>query len=172
MLFRSGAGPVAPALATTETTTTGTTEASTEATHRSAELGAVEAPLSDLTTGSADAVPTTSGGAEISGGELPHTADPTLRAEVDTPEGVTVVGLVWEGEAAVVDPVTGVTSGATASVRVRQGGEWGPWQSLGQSIPADGTDDGDGRWATDATVVVDAEDVQVELSGQIGRAHV
>lgn len=171
-LATAGAGPVAPALATTETTTTGTTEASTEVTHRSAELGAVEAPLSDLTTGSADAVPTTSGGAEISGGELPHTADPTLRAEVDTPEGVTVVGLVWEGEAAVVDPVTGVTSGATASVRVRQGGEWGPWQSLGESIPADGTDDGDGRWATDATVVVDAEDVQVELSGQVATARV
>lgn len=98
-----------------------------------------------------------------------ETTPATLTGTVDTPDGVTVVGLVWEGEPSELDALTGEVVGADAQLRVRRDGTWGQWQGLGEALPMD---EAGQRWATDATVVVDADDVQVELRGDVSNARV
>ena len=51
-----------------------------------------------------------------------ETTPATLTGTVDTPDGVTVVGLVWEGEPSELDALTGEVVGADAQLRVRRDG--------------------------------------------------
>lgn len=92
-------------------------------------------------------------------------ASTTLTATAEPPAGVTVLGLRWSGS----DLAAG---DAVASMRVLQDGGWGPWQTLGGSLPAGETDmDRDAAtdtdWATEGAVLIEAQAVEVELTGEV-----
>ncbi|WP_299449440.1 cell wall-binding repeat-containing protein [uncultured Serinicoccus sp.] len=86
-----------------------------------------------------------------------------LRGTLDVDErAVTVVGVRWSG------PQDG-----GARMRVEQEGAWGEWTSLEDGLatgPEEGA--GEGDWGTEGTVLLDADRVQVELSGDTADARI
>ena len=76
---------------------------------------------------------------------------------------VTVVGVRWSG------PQDG-----GARLRVENEGAWGEWTSLEDGLATGPEEEGaeTGEWGTDGTVLLDADRVQVELSGEAQDARI
>lgn len=98
--------------------------------------------------------------------------DQTVQGTLDVGAGVTMVGVRWDGERE-----------ASASMRVHDGTGWGEWTSLGDPVQEQmgveaGLEQGvqsldEGReWATEGTIVMDADRVEVRLEGAAGGATV
>ncbi|WP_298889867.1 cell wall-binding repeat-containing protein [uncultured Serinicoccus sp.] len=88
-----------------------------------------------------------------------------LRGTLDVDErAVTVVGVRWSG------PQDG-----GARMRVEQEGAWGEWTSLEDGLatgPEEDAQKAEGDWGTEGTVLLDADRVQVELSGETQDARI
>ena len=87
-----------------------------------------------------------------------------LRGTLDVDErAVTVVGVRWSG------PQDG-----GARMRVEQEGAWGEWTSLEDGLATGPDEQGQeaGEWGTEGTVLLDADRVQVELSGETEDARI
>ncbi|OLT17832.1 hypothetical protein BJF80_00430 [Serinicoccus sp. CUA-874] len=77
------------------------------------------------------------------------------------PREVTVIGMRWTGE-----PEAG------ARMRLHDGKEWGDWTSLEKGVATGPDMQATGEWGTEASIVLDADQVQVELSSQTQDASV
>lgn len=87
----------------------------------------------------------------------------TLSAATGVTPGVTVVGLRWTGTGPEAEE-------AVASLRVRSEGSWSEWGSLGGVLPAGTETDNTGEWGTEGALVLDADQIEVELTGAVGEA--
>lgn len=125
-------------------------------------LAAPEAPSSeDGQHRSVTLAPTAIGPEAVTGAS----SGTALQGTLDVPSGITMVGVRWDG-----------TRDAEASMRVHDGSSWGDWSTLGDPVQEEmgkeagvaqgvtAQDEGH-EWATEGTIVMDGEQVEVRLEG-------